>query len=296
MAFFPIRRKRSRISVVGVTQSILFAPSGQGTGIAAPLVMPSRLVSFSRFLGVLLSLGLASCSNSPTQSVNDKSNKPPNSGRIKQLSQPTASQPPQDLSANPGVIWPVGMRRLAMLPIHTNRPIDDAQRDMDGIFRGELSKVVKYEIVQVSRQEMQSLLNRESVSSTEIIPAEVVRALRQKYAADAVLFTDFTLFRPYRPLAIGVRTKIVDLRNMDIIWMADGILDSAEPGVADLASSFADAGFQMRYVSPTIPKGRERERGSGNQIILQSPRLYAAFVASEAFATLAPAPPTTPGQ
>jgi hypothetical protein len=180
------------------------------------------------------------------------------------------------------------MRRLVVLPIYTARPIGESERDMDGIFRGELSKVVKYEIVQVSRQEMLSINNREAVSSAEILSADLIRVLKLKYGADAVLFTDFTVFRPYRPLAIGVRTKIVDLKTMEVLWMADGIVDSAEPDVADAASHFADAGLRMRYVSPTIYKGQDRELASGNQILLQSPRLFAAFVAHEAFSSLTP--------
>lgn len=188
------------------------------------------------------------------------------------------------------------MRRLAVLPIYSARPIDETQRDMDGIFRAELSKVVKYEIVQVSRTDMSSLINREAVSSSEIIPSPVIAMLRQKYGADAVLFTDFTLFRPYRPLAIGVRSKIVDLKTMEILWMADGILDSAEPDVSDLATQFSESGLQMRYISDKVPKGRKREQGSGNQIILQSPRLYAGFVAHEAFSSLSPAPASAPAQ
>jgi hypothetical protein len=252
--------------------------------------MSSRFAPIPWLVCVAVSLVSISCTHSPTRTVADKSNTPPGAGRIKQLSQPTASLPPQEITANPGIVWPIGMRRLAVMPIHANRPIDNTQRDMDGIFRSELAKVVKYEIVQVSRSEMLSLINRESISSAEIISADIVNVLKQKYAADAVLFIDFTLFRPYRPLAIGVRAKIVDVRTMGVLWMADGVLDSAEPDVADLATSFATADMQMRYVSPTIPKGRARERASGNQIILQSPRLYAGFVAHEAFATLAPEP------
>ncbi|MEI8292717.1 MAG: hypothetical protein WCG66_01880 [bacterium] len=246
-----------------------------------------------RIVCVLASLCLAACSSPVGRSVKDKPNR---SNRIQQISQPTMSLPPQDLSANAGVRWPAGMRRLAVLPIFSNRPIDQTQRDMDGIFRAELSKVVKYEIVQVNRSDMASLMNREAVSSSEIIPSSVIAMLRQKYGADAVLFTDFTLFRPYRPLAIGVRSKIVDLKTMDILWMADGILDSAEPDVSELATQFSDSGLQMRYISSKVPKGREREKGSGNQIILQSPRLYATFVAHEAFSSLSPVPSaaTTP--
>ncbi len=247
----------------------------------------SHLVVLSGLTAGLLLSGCENAGNSRT--VRDKSNAPATTGRIKKLSQPTMTAPPQE--AAPGIVWPAGMRRLAVLPIHANRPIDDVQRDMDGIFRGELSKVVKYEIVDVSRQEMIGLSGHETVSSSAMIPSDVVKALRQKYAADAVMFVDFTVFRPYRPLAIGVRAKIVDLRNMEVIWMADGILDSAEPDVAEMATQFAGSGLNIRYISPSIPQGSARESASGNQVILQSPRLYAGFVAHEAFATLAPPPP-----
>ena len=241
-----------------------------------------------RILCLLAAFSLVACTQSTSRSVNDKPNR---SSRIQQISQPTMSLPPQDLSANSGIRWPAGMRRLAVFPIYSTRPIDQTQRDMDGIFRAELSKVVKYEIVQVSRTDMASLIDREAVSSSEIIPSSVMAMLRQKYGADAVLFTDFTLFRPYRPIAIGVRSKIVDVKTMDILWMADGILDSAEPDVSNLATSFSESGLQMRYISDKIPKGKQREQGSGNQIILQSPRLYAGFVAHEAFSSLAPPAP-----
>jgi len=260
--------------------------NAQGTKNAAFWIMTFRI------LCLLGALSLAACTHSSTsRTLNDKSNR---SARIQQISQPTMTLPPQDLSANSGIRWPQGMRRLAVLPIYSTRPIDQTQRDMDGIFRAELSKVVKYEIVQVSRTDMAALVNREAVSSSEIIPASVIAMLRQKYAADAVLFTDFTLFRPYRPLAIGVRSKIVDIKTMDVLWMADGILDAAEPDVSELATQFSETGLQMRYVSAKVPKGRQREEGSGNQIILQSPRLYAAFVAHEAFSSLAPAPAPAP--
>ncbi|MFZ9963585.1 MAG: hypothetical protein ACO3GO_00120 [Terrimicrobiaceae bacterium] len=232
---------------------------------------------------------MSACSTPHSRTVRDKSNAGAKTGRIQRVSDPSMMAPPQPIQSN--IVWPAGMRRLAILPIYSARPIDDMQRDMDGIFRGELSKVVKYEIVQVPREEMLKLTSNEAVSSSSIISADVVKALRQKHAADAVMFIDFTVFRPYRPIAIGVRAKIVDLRNMEVIWVADGILDTAEPDVATIATQFAGMGLNVPYISPSIPKGKDREQGSGNQIILQSPRLFAGFVAHEAFSTLAPPPP-----
>lgn len=251
--------------------------------------MTLRLTVLFRVFCIAALFGFSSCANRTTRTVNDKSNAAASrTGRIKQIPQTTDAAISQEVASTSGIRWPQGMRRLAMLPIYTARPIGESERDMDGIFRGEVSKVVKYEIVQVSRSEMLSIHNREAVSSAEILSADLIRVLKQKYGADAVLFTDFTVFRPYRPLAIGVRTKIVDLKTMEVLWMADGIVDSAEPDVADAASRYADSGFRMRYVSPTIYKGKDREVGSGTQVLLQSPRYYAGFVAHEAFSSLSP--------
>ncbi len=236
-----------------------------------------------------MALVMPACSNTHSRTLRDKSNTPAKTGRIQRVSDPSMTAPPLPLTSN--IVWPAGMRRLAILPIYSARPIDDIQRDMDGIFRGELAKVVKYEIVQVPRDEMLKLTSNEAISSSSIISADVIKSLRQKYAADAVMFVDFTVFRPYRPIAIGVRAKIVDLRNMEVIWVADGVLDTAEPDVATIATQFAGMGLNVPYISPSIPKGKSREEASGNQIILQSPRLFAGFVAHEAFSTLAPPPP-----
>lgn len=273
-------------------QAAICRLAAQGTENATLKSMRFRFFPTAILAGLAVAVLATGCKTTNSRTLHDKSSAAATTGRIKRISEPTMTSSPQPVSAR--VAWPAGMRRLAILPIYANRPIDDLQRDMDGIFRGELSKVVKYEIVQVPREEMLQLTSRESVSSSSVISADVIKALRQKYAADAVMFVDFTVFRPYRPIAIGVRAKIVDLRNMEVIWVADGILDTAEPDVATLATQFAGLGLNVPYISPTIPKGKTRESASGNQIILQSPRLFAGFVAHEAFSTLAPPPPVPP--
>ena len=106
-----------------------------------------HLLRYSGLLCTAVSLLLNGCTNSaPTRTLQDKSSK--------KLDSPT--QPSS-------ILWPAGMHRLAMLPIYANRPIDATQRYMDGIFRAQLSRVVKYEIVEVSREEMLTLTNREAV-------------------------------------------------------------------------------------------------------------------------------------
>jgi hypothetical protein len=173
------------------------------------------------------------------------------------------------------VRWLPPGSRVVMLPIYSTEMLGGAQRDMDATFRAQLTPALPYEIVSISRPELERILGRAQISSTEAIPPETLRALRDKYAANAVLFTDITLYHPYRPIAIGVRTKLVSVDSLQILWAADRVVDSAEPATAEEAVRFAD---------PNTKATSDR----ANQVILQSPRRFAGFVAHEIYSTLPP--------
>lgn len=169
--------------------------------------------------------------------------------------------------------WPPGFLRVAWLPLYTQVPTGGSIQDLDSIFRAECSKVLPLEVIQISRAEMMRLLGEQAIASTDIIPAHFVRQLQEKYAIQGIIFTDLTVYRPYRPINIGVRAKLVQVPYMEILWSADGILDSAEPGIASSALNFAQRNL------------RGPETGMA-QVILQSPRRYAAFAANALYGTL----------
>jgi hypothetical protein len=171
------------------------------------------------------------------------------------------------------VRWLPAGSRIVMLPISSKEMPGDMQPDMDAAFRAQLLPVLPYEVVSVSRPELASLIRRDQISSVEAIPPETLRALREKYAATVILFTDITLYRPYRPIAIGVRSKLVSLDSMEILWAADRVVDSSNPATADAAVRFAD---------PNTKADSTR----ANQVILQSPRRFAGSVAHEIYSTL----------
>jgi hypothetical protein len=171
------------------------------------------------------------------------------------------------------VRWLPAGTRVALLPIYTRETLGSAQQDMDVIFRGELTKALPYELVQVSRPELMGILHREQISSAEAIPPEAFRALREKYGVSAVMFTDVTLYRPYRPIAIGIRAKLVSMDSLEVLWAADRVIDSADQTTAQSAIHFAD---------PSTKASSAR----ANQVILQSPRRFAAFAASEIYSTM----------
>ena len=180
----------------------------------------------------------------------------------------------QQPTAPPLFSWPPGFDRVAMLPIYTRIPTGGATNDLDEIFRAELSKALPLEVIHVSRTDLLAAIGEDQIASTAIIPQKLIQFLQQKYAVQGVIFTDMPVYRPYRPVNIGIRCKLVKIPSMEIMWSADGILDSAEPGIASSAVEYA--------------RGNLKGPGKGGapELILQSPRRYAAFVAYGLFRTM----------
>jgi len=168
------------------------------------------------------------------------------------------------------------LTRVAVLPLSGDVQPAEALREMDKTFHAEFNKPQVFEGVQIQRQEMEEIIHQDQISSVEPIPQELLRALEEKYGAEAVLFTDITYYRPYRPISISVRTKLVSLKTNEVLWAIDANFDSAEPGVAAAARAFS----KLTEQNPVILKASD---SSG---VLLSPQRFARFVAREIFATL----------
>lgn len=167
------------------------------------------------------------------------------------------------------------MRRVAFLPVFHDRFPADALRDLDLAFNEELSKKTVFEVVPVSRQAMEGMVGLREVSSVDKIPGDLFRKLRDQYGVEGVMFTDVTHYSPYRPVAIGVRSKLVDVETGRIHWASDVVYDSANAGVAEAARNYQKA------------LGRDNFPVSGDGgTILMSPRLFAQFAANANYLSL----------
>jgi len=83
------------------------------------------------------------------------------------------------------------------------------------------------------------------------------------------MFTDVTHYSPYRPVAIGVRSKLVDIETGRIHWASDVVYDSSNAGVAEAARVYSKALGRDNF-----PVG-----GDGGAILM-SPRLFCAICGS----------------
>ena len=210
------------------------------------------------FAGVFAGLSLAACSND----VDKRPQYPHGPGFVPR----NVYRPRESL----------GLRRVVLLPPYDSYANADRRQDLDRAFDEELNAANHFEVVQISRNELVALCGRDQINSTEPLPPRLAAALRGEYAADAVMFVDITQDDPYRPITLGVRAKLVDLRSgLSILWGCDSVFNSGDPAVAASARRFQlDAGRQQ------FPADQD-----GSSVLL-SPARFARYTANAVFATL----------
>lgn len=167
------------------------------------------------------------------------------------------------------------MRRVALLPLWNENLSGEYLRDVDAAFSAELTKKAVFEVVPVTRAQMESICGERQLSSVEVLPAEALARLRARFAVEGVIFTDLTSFSPYRPLSMGVRAKLIDVATGQIRWAFDYIYDTGNASVAAAAKK-----FQLQYSNEHQPL-----TGDGGSILL-SPGRFAKYVANETYGSL----------
>ena len=105
-------------------------------------------------------------------------------------------------------------------------------------------------------------------------------------ACDAVLFCQLTSYKPYVPLAIGWRLKLVDVQTQKVLWEADEVYDASDAAVARNAQQFQKKQQNVSGTSKTLAKrawdllNRETPSDLDDQWdILNSPRYFGQFAA-----------------
>lgn len=169
------------------------------------------------------------------------------------------------------------IRRVILLPISTQSLAQtETAASLDEVLSASLQSQQRFEVIALSREECRSWFGSEAFASTAALPHGMFDKLVQRYAADAVLFVDLTVYQPYRPQSIGLRAKLATLKEVRLLWTFDEVMSATDPAVANSARRHAltqDRGLVPVDLSPTA---------------LQSPGRFAAFAADAMFATLPP--------
>lgn len=172
-----------------------------------------------------------------------------------------------------------GVRRVVLLPlwVGADAPPESAAQ-LDEVFVTALQKQNRFEVVTLSRAECRLRFGEEALLSTAALPHNLLAALRRELAADAVLFVDLTVFRAYKPLALGLRAKLAAIEGPRLIWTFDNVFAADDPAVANSARHHEID--RDRSVPTDLTAG-----------VLGSPSRFAAYAATAMFCTLPPVLP-----
>jgi hypothetical protein len=175
-------------------------------------------------------------------------------------------------------LMPADIRRVAVLPIHGLADLPpDTMAALEAAARAALLSEGRFETVAVGADFMRTVAGKPTLAATDFLPPTLFARAAQEYGADAVLFIETTAYKPYAPLALGVRAKLARCDETHaILWSFDTLYDASNPAVANSARRHASGG-RSAQVDP-------------GPAALQSPSRFAAYVFADAFARMPPRP------
>ena len=169
---------------------------------------------------------------------------------------------------------PTHFNRVVVLPCYYADPDSPILDYVDEVFHQELSQERIFETLRLSPQQMEEQFGVKRLASNLPLPENFLRRLEDLTSANGVLFVDVDSYRAYRPLSLGVRSKLVDLKTGEFMWAIDETFDSGHAEVIAGANLF-QGNSQVRALSA---------KTSGS--VLHSPRIFAKYVASACFSTM----------
>jgi hypothetical protein len=171
---------------------------------------------------------------------------------------------------------PASLQRVAVLPIHGGAlaSVESAQA-MDAVLLKALQQQQRFEVVVLSREECHQLFGAGDFSSVAALPHGFLDKIATRYAVDAVLFTDLTVYQAYRPLSLGFRAKLATVRDMQLVWAFDEVFSADDQAMRNSVRRFYQSGDRPAPSNP-VPA------------VLQSPVRFGAVAADLMFSTLPP--------
>lgn len=163
--------------------------------------------------------------------------------------------------------------RVIVLPVHYYQGTQEYMSDINNIVFRSLTKQNLFACIPVLPADMREMFTQESFSSYEALPAHFFTALLQKYDADAILFTELTVFDPYKPISVGLRSSLVGMDGQ-MLWLFDDVFNSGQADVKYGALRYQEKFGQQRY---PITDGYSA---------LQSPNRFTSYAVNTMFSTI----------
>lgn len=225
----------------------------------ASTLLAKALLNPARWLAILLVALTAGCSSLPLGDVVFGSSYAPTNVSV----------------AAPRL--PEQCRRVAVLPMasaNDEATWERGRQDLEPVMRSELVKCGRFESVFISTSQLENWTGNRHWRASEALPAGLLARVHEATACDAILFVELSDYRPYPPLAIGWKARLVEWPSRRDLWAADEVFDSGRETVVNAARRYQLA--QQRQ-SGALQESRS---------ILASPRRFAQYTLHALLETL----------
>jgi hypothetical protein len=128
--------------------------------------------------------------------------------------------------------------RIVFLELGNNTSYPDISSDVTQILYEALQKKQLFSLSIVNKDDptWQSL----GLDSNLSLKLDQLYAIRKELKCDAVLIGTVTTYKPYPHLRIGVRLKLIDARDSQLIWAIEQIWDTTDKSVEERIKRYFD--------------------------------------------------------
>ncbi len=134
------------------------------------------------------------------------------------------------------------LKRVAVLPITTvssTETLAAGAQLLQPLLGAELEKTKRFDLVIISPDQLRQWTGQTAWRDDEPLPPDFFSRLREGCACDAVFFTQLTRYFPYQPVAVGWKFSLIQVKDREIVWKADELLDAGDNLVANAARSYS---------------------------------------------------------
>jgi TolB-like protein len=151
------------------------------------------------------------------------------------------------------------VRRIMVLPFHSEAGISVDHNQVRDSFVAELQKLRRFEVVPLADAAREDDMLNESLARGRISTEAMVR-LCERYALDGLFVGSVTAWRPYTPAHLGLRTQLISVHSGSSVWAVDTIFDASDRTTISDLKHYVDNtqrddgnlhGWEMTLLSPT---------------------------------------------
>ena len=96
------------------------------------------------------------------------------------------------------------------------------------------------------------MLRVQTFSADDKLPQDFLQKVRDEFGCDAVMFSVLTQYRPYPPLAVGWKLRLVDAVDGQTWWTSDEVFDATDDKVAVGARKFQEKNMKYNGAIPAL--------------------------------------------